>query len=136
MSGRYTEFAEDQFYVPDVWRKQSPSNKQASDGQLSDEQNAELTTRLVEHYGRSYKLYEYALAQGVAREQARLFLPAWASYYTGIVTADAHNLMHFLGLRLPQEAQYEIRVYANAIYEHFFKPALPWTAEAWEEMRG
>lgn len=133
-SGRYTEFSEDSFYVPDVWRKQSPSNKQASLGQLSDEQNADLTTQLVEHYDRSYAMYQNALTQGVAREQARLFLPAWGSYYTGIVTADAHNLMHFLGLRMTQEAQYEIRVYANAIYEHFFKPALPWTAEAWEEM--
>ena len=69
---------------------------------------------------------------GVAREQARLFLPAWSNYYTCIGSIDAHNLMHFLSLRLPQEAQYEIRVYAKAIYEHFFKPALPWTAEAFE----
>jgi thymidylate synthase ThyX len=31
------------------------------------------------------------------------------------------------------DAQYEIRVFAEAIYEHFFKPALPWTAEAFEK---
>jgi thymidylate synthase ThyX len=31
------------------------------------------------------------------------------------------------------DAQYEIRVYAQAIYEEFFKPALPWTAEAFEQ---
>ena len=135
-SGRYVEFDEDQFYVPDVWRKQSPSNKQASLGQLGDEQSADLTTQLVEHYERSYAMYRNALAQGVAREQARLFLPAWGSYYTGIVTADAHNLMHFLSLRMTQEAQYEIRVYAEAIYQHFFKPALPWTAEAFDLQRG
>jgi len=30
---------------------------------------------------------------------------------------------------MAKEAQYEIRAYAFAIYEHFFKPALPWTAE-------
>ena len=29
-------------------------------------------------------------------------------------------------------AQYEIRVYAKVIYKHFFKPTLPWTAEACE----
>jgi len=45
---------------------------------------------------------------------------------------DAHNLMHFLRLRMAPDAQYEIRVYAWAIYDHFFKPALPWTAEAFE----
>jgi thymidylate synthase ThyX len=35
---------------------------------------------------------------------------------------------------MAQEAQYEIRVYAQAIYDNFFKPALPWTAEAMETM--
>lgn len=131
-SGRYVEFDESDFYVPDIWRKQSPSNKQASLGQLELDENQELTNELLAHYDKSYQLYQKALAMGVAREQARLFLPAWSNYYTCIGSIDAHNLMHFLSLRLPQEAQYEIRVYAEAIYEHFFKPALPWTAEAFE----
>ena len=47
---------------------------------------------------------------------------------------DAHNLMHFLRLRMAEDAQHEIRVYARAIFEHFFCPALPWTAEAFETM--
>ena len=34
---------------------------------------------------------------------------------------------------MADDAQWEIRVYAQAIYEHFFKPALPWTAEAFEK---
>ena len=38
--------------------------------------------------------------------------------------------MHFLSLRMSPDAQAEIRAYARAIYEDFFKPALPWTAEA------
>lgn len=134
-SGRYVEFEEDQFYVPTTWRKQSPSNKQASLGQLDETESAVLSARLINYYDQGYELYENALEMGVAREQARLFLPAWGSYYTCIASVDAHNLMHFLGLRLTDEAQYEIRVYAAAIYEHFFKPALPWTAEAWEELQ-
>lgn len=134
-SGRYTEFAEDQFYVPNAWRKQSTSNKQASSGLIETDDNHNLTVELLRHYNESYLLYQKALAMGVAREQARLFLPAWASYYTCIASVDAHNLMHFLGLRMAPDAQYEIRVYAQAIYEHFFKPALPWTAEAWEELQ-
>ena len=36
-SGRYTAFEEDDFYVPDAWRLQSADNKQASEGELSDE---------------------------------------------------------------------------------------------------
>jgi thymidylate synthase (FAD) len=132
-SGRYTPFEESDFYVPDVWRKQATDNKQASEGSLERADGEALTRELVEHYARSYALYEKALQKGVAREMARLFLPGFAVYYTGIVKVDAHNLMHFLSLRMAPDAQYEIRVFAQAIYEHFFKPALPWTAEAFEK---
>jgi thymidylate synthase (FAD) len=132
-SGRYTPFEENDFYVPSVWRKQAASNKQASEGQLDPAANDELTQKLLAHYQQGYDLYEAALAAGVAREMARLFLPGFSVYYTWVTKIDAHNLMHFLRLRMAEDAQYEIRVYAQAIFEHFFKPALPWTAEAFEE---
>ncbi len=132
-SARYTPFEEGDFYVPDAWRKQASDNKQASEGELEGPDGEELTQELVEHYARSYALYEKALQKGVAREMARLFLPGFAVYYTGIIKVDAHNLMHFMRLRMAPDAQHEIRVYATAIYEHFFKPALPWTAEAFEK---
>ena len=80
-------------------------------------------------------MYEKALKTGVSREMARLFLPGFSVYYTWVTKIDAHNLMHFLRLRMAGDAQYEIRVFAEAIYENFFKPALPWTAEAFEEYR-
>lgn len=133
-SGRYVAFEENDFYTPEVWRKQSPSNKQASLGELTTEEGAELSQDLLEHYARGYALYEKALKMGVAREQARVFLPGFSVYYTWVAKVDAHNLMTFLSLRMAEEAQYEVRVYAQAIYEHFFKPALPWTAEAFEKM--
>jgi thymidylate synthase (FAD) len=69
---------------------------------------------------------------GVAREQARFFLPGFNVYYTWVAKVDAHNLMNFLRLRMASDAQLEIREYANAIYEHFFTPHMPWTAEAFE----
>jgi thymidylate synthase (FAD) len=131
-SGRYTPFEENDFYVPDVWRLQAKDNKQASEGVLEGPDGEALTQELVAHYTRSYELYEAALAKGVAREMARLFLPGFAVYYTGVIKVDAHNLMHFLALRTANDAQYEIRIFAQAIFEHFFKPALPWTAEAFE----
>lgn len=132
-SGRYTAFEEDDFYIPQVWRKQSPSNKQASLGQLTLEEGQPFTDELLEHYKRGYVLYKRALDAGIAREQARVFLPGFSVYYTWICKVDAHNLIHFLSLRMASDAQYEIRVYAKAIYKHFFKPALPWTAEACEK---
>ena len=132
-SGRYTPFREQDFYVPAEWRLQAADNKQASEGVLEGPDGEALTRDLVAHYARGYALYEQALQKGVAREMARLFLPGFAVYYTWIVKVDAHNLMHFLRLRMAPDAQYEIRVYAQAIYTHFFKPALPWTAEAFEK---
>jgi thymidylate synthase (FAD) len=132
-SGRYVEFEENYFYVPDIWRRQSQSNKQASEGQVTDDENRVLTEKLLKHYEAGYQLYEEALKTGVSREMARLFLPGFSVYYTWIVKMDAHNLMHFLKLRMANDAQYEIRVYAQAIYEQFFRAALPWTAEAFEK---
>ena len=133
-SGRYVEFDESAFYVPDVWRKQSPSNKQASLGKLEEAESNELLERLIDHYNTSYQLYRHALRLGVAREQARLFLPAWASYYTCVASIDALNLIKFFDLRRAPDAQYEIRVYAEAIYKEFFKPLMPVTA-GWMESR-
>ncbi|MEL6270860.1 MAG: FAD-dependent thymidylate synthase [Chloroflexota bacterium] len=132
-SGRYTEFNEGDFYIPDVWRKQSKDNKQASEGEVDTDVDERLTRELIAHYEKSYQLYEDALRNGVSREMARLFLPGFSVYYTWVVKVDAHNLMHFLRLRMAPDAQYEIRVYAQAIYDAFFKPALPWTAEAFEK---
>ena len=131
-SGRYTPFEENDFYVPDVWRLQSNDNKQASEGELDQAESDQLTAKLIAHYEQGYRLYQNALASGVSKEMARLFLPGFSVYYTGVIKADAHNLMHFMRLRMDDHAQHEIRVYAEAIYEEFFKPALPWTAEAFE----
>ena len=131
-SGRYTPFQESDFYVPDLWRKQSRDNKQASEGTLEADENDRLTRQLLDHYDEGFRLYSQALEQGVSKEMARLFLPGFSVYYTWVTKIDAHNLMHFLRLRMATDAQFEIRVYAEAIHEHFFKPALPWTAEAFD----
>lgn len=132
-SGRYTPFEENDFYVPTVWRKQAKDNKQASDGELTDQVSQLLTQKLLAHYQQGYQLYEQALDMGVSKEMARVFLPGFSVYYTWVTKVDAHNLMHFLRLRMAPDAQHEVRVYAQAIFQHFFKPALPWTAEAFEQ---
>jgi thymidylate synthase (FAD) len=129
-SGRYTPFQENDFYVPLSWRKQSEDNKQGSEGTIDPADAERLTAELVAHYDKGFALYEEALAAGVAKEQARIFLPGFSLYYTWVAKTDAHNLMHFLSLRMAPDAQAEIRAYAQAIYDHFFQPALPWTAEA------
>lgn len=132
-SGRYVPFERNDFYLPQVWRKQSKSNKQASDGEFSSYQSRELTLALIRHVDEGYKLYQQALDIGVAKEQARLFLNGFAVCYTLVAKIDAHNLLHFLKLRMDEGAQWEIRQYANVIWSEFFKEALPWTAEAAEK---
>ena len=131
-SGRYVEFKENEFYMPDEWRRQSDSNKQGSDGLIDPEDAAVLSFRLSQFYEAAYKEYQDALARGVAREQARLFLPGWGSYYTFMVKMDAHNALNFFKLRMAPDAQWEIAQYAKTMYERTFKPLLPWTAEAFE----
>jgi thymidylate synthase (FAD) len=129
-SGRYTSFKKVDFYHPPTWRRQSQSNKQGSEGEVDPGDAGRLSALLAEHYEHSFELYQQALDAGVAKEQARLFLPGFGVYYTWVCKVDAHNLMHFLSLRMAPDAQAEIRAYAHAIFRHFFKPALPWTAEA------
>ena len=65
-----------------------------------------------------YDDYESMLSQdgqqGLARELARMNLPMniYTQWYW---KTDLHNLFHFLRLRADAHAQYEIRVYADAI---------------------
>lgn len=132
-SGRYTAFEEDDYYFPKTWRQQATSNKQMSEGELSSAEGAKLTASLTAHYERSFALYQNALEKGVARELARIFLPGFSLYYTWVAKTDAHNLMHFMDLRMGAHAQDEIRAFARTIYQAFFRPALPWTAEAFEQ---
>lgn len=156
MSGRYVEFKEDEHYIPyiDEWRIQSTSNKQGSSGEVLSEgaqigivndlcgiidglgdmimgNDATVTALFDTWIQASYKIYSALLANGVAKEQARLFLPAWASLYTGIITVDAHNLLNFLRLRTAPDAQYEIRMLAVQM-EHIFRLAMPWSYEAYK----
>lgn len=132
-SGRYTEFEDDDFYVPRAWRKQSASNKQASDGLLPESDARELSYMLDAHCARGYQLYGEALKSGVSREMARLFIPAFGVYYTAVATIDAHNLLGFLRLRDHEHAQHEIQVYAQAIRE-IMRDVMPWTMEEFDSL--
>lgn len=117
-SGRYTEMA-DKFYIPseNEWRLQSKSNKQGSDGVIPSDEGRYLTDTLIFGMRRAVQLYEQALEMGVAKEQARLFLPAWCLYYPAYVTTNARSLINFLELRLDSHAQWEIRQYAATVAE-------------------
>jgi thymidylate synthase (FAD) len=68
---------------------------------------------------------------GISRELARICLPL--STYTEIVwKQNLHNIFHLLKLRLDPHAQYETRVFAEAMYE-LIKPKFPLAVEAFED---
>ncbi len=68
---------------------------------------------------------------GIARELARMVLPV-ATYSEMYWKGNMHNLFHFLNLRCDSHAQYEIRVYADAILD-LIRPHAEWSVEAFED---
>lgn len=136
LSARYRELPEE-FYVPETEHigAQSKDSKQARDieaaGATRDEISAGLIRMTCEN---SFKIYRDLLARGVPRELARSVLPV-ATYSHMFWKADLHNLLHFLNLRLHSHAQYEIRVYAEAMLE-LIRPVVPVAVAAWEANRG
>lgn len=135
VSARYTELLEE-FYVPapEHIGKQSNTSKQSrilniwdSGAELTDnEANSSLIADSLES---SYKIYRALLHRGVHREIARSVLPV-ATYTRFFAKGNLRNWLHFLELRLDKHAQYEIRVYAEAIKE-LIRPIIPVT---WEIM--
>jgi thymidylate synthase (FAD) len=64
----------------------------------------------------AFGTYNSLLVEGWPRELARAVLPV-ATYSHMFATVNLLNLFRFLELRLHAHAQYEIRVYAEAMLE-------------------
>jgi len=132
ISGRYSVMP-DEFYVPtpDHVCVQSDSNKQGRGEVLPLDDAMKLIDAMEAEQKVAYKTYESYLEQGVARELARANLPLslYTEWYWQI---DLHNLFHFLRLRLDPHAQYEIRVFAEAM-AMCARAVAPIAYEAFEE---
>lgn len=133
-SGRYSIMS-DQFYVPehDRIQNQSKTNKQGTDeeGQLSMSTQLIMQRRLEEEQQSSWKHYTQYLEVDMARELARINLPV-SNYTEWYWKIDLLNLFKFLKLRLDSHAQYEIQVFAQAMYD-LIKPIVPIACEAFED---
>jgi len=115
-SARYS-ILDREFYIPapEQLAAQSTTNNQGRGAPLSPEQAARVLDILKSDAARCYDHYEEMIGEvGLARELARMNLPAniYTQWYWKV---DLHNLFHFLRLRADAHAQYEIRVYAEAI---------------------
>ncbi|UOA26432.1 FAD-dependent thymidylate synthase [Pseudosulfitobacter sp. DSM 107133] len=118
-SARYS-ILDREFYIPapDHLNAQSVVNNQGRGALLEGEEAARVLDILKADSNRAYDHYEQMISEdgqsGLARELARMNLPAniYTQWYWKV---DLHNLFHFLRLRADAHAQYEIRVYADAI---------------------
>ncbi len=146
-SARYS-ILDREFYLPapEQLKAQSSTNRQGRGEALTEDEAARVLDLLREDATRAYDHYEEMLneapdgsqldegRQGLARELARMNLPL--SFYTQWYwKVDLHNLMHFLRLRADAHAQYEIRVYADAIVEQVMRRWVPMATAAFENYR-
>ncbi|GGE17242.1 thymidylate synthase (FAD) [Gemmobacter megaterium] len=137
-SARYS-ILDREFYIPapDQLAAQSRVNNQGRGAVLDGPEAARVLDILKRDAAQSYDSYESMLSQdgqqGLARELARMNLPAniYTQWYW---KTDLHNLFHFLRLRADAHAQYEIRVYADAI-SACVKDWVPLAHAAFEDYR-
>lgn len=115
ISGRYSVM-KDEFYVPDTGRvqKQSANNKQGSGEAFAEAEAQALAAQMSAEQREVYGNYEGYIEADMARELARINLPL-SLYTEWYWQCDLHNLFHFMRLRLDWHAQYEVRVYAEAL---------------------
>lgn len=135
VSARYTELP-NEYYVPEatVIGVQSKTNKQArdinADPSLDNEDMRQSLRAVRQHNEEAFKLYGSLLKSGWPRELARSVLPV-ATYSHMFATVNLLNLMKFLTLRCDAHAQYEIRVYADAMRD-LARIVAPVCIGAWE----
>lgn len=114
ISLRYVDASEFNFYTPAGFRKQSENNKQASTDEWVNDPDGQLMAEYRNHCEKALNLYHRMLEHGVAREQARGVLPL--NIYTEFYwTVSLQALANFIHLRKHEGAQYEIRLYADAL---------------------
>lgn len=136
-SGRYSVM-DREFYIPspDVLARQSLGNKQGREGPLSPEESGRVLELLKQDAERAFDDYDEMIDEDgirLSRELARINLPL--STYTQMYwKIDLHNLLNFLRLRMDAHAQYEIRVFAEAI-GRIVADACPMAWDAFREYR-
>jgi thymidylate synthase (FAD) len=124
------------FYIPGTgeWRSAPENRKQGSGDAVSADVGAKYLQRLRASVDRGLMDYRQALEDGIAPEQARLLLPAYAMYVRWRWTASLNAILHFVSQRVDGHAQYEIQQYAKAIYG-IVHQQYPNTTAAWNEYR-
>lgn len=109
-----------EFYLPHAtkWRSKPENSKQGSGPDVDEKLGEEAVKRLMDQIEYGMKNYDWAIEQGIATEQARLFIPsAYGLMVRWYWTASLQGVSHFLNQRTDAHAQIEIQAYANAVKE-------------------
>ena len=138
ISRRYTE-VDMKFYIPQGFRTQHESNRQASKDELiapiihNDLPDFTATQLVKMHHRDSLRLFQRLVSSGVCREQARGVLPQnlYTRYYGSV---NLNNLLKFIDLRLHEGAQWEIQQVAKACLD-IATELWPFTVGAYRELR-
>lgn len=133
VSARYTELP-DEYYAPEAMSVgiQSTSNKQGRQDAYRPNFEDEIQ-RYRASCENAFAQYKVLLEAGWPRELARGVLPV-STYSRMFATVNLLNLFRFLTLRCHAHAQYESRVYAEAILD-LIRHEVPVSVAAWEENR-
>ncbi len=107
ISGRYVDFS-DSYTKIEIFRKQSSSSKQGSEGQLYYDLNEEAKEIQDDIIRRCKDGYQRLIELGVSKEQARTILPLNLNT-TFIWTGSLYALLRLCQLRLKPDAQFETK---------------------------
>lgn len=135
------------FYMPE-WRWAPENKKQGSGDAIGPKDYVPLLNRDLSPYTGAFvyldtylnakmgetitmglKRYNEAIAYGVAPEQARVFLPAYAMYVRWWWTGSLQGVLHLIDQRTAPDAQWEFQEYARVV-EYFTRLRFPAATQA------
>ncbi len=107
------------FYVPepDAWRSYPENTKQGSGEPIDASDGLDFTEALERLIEEGEGMYRKAMDAGIAPEQARLFLPAYGLMVRWYWSGSLQSVAHLIRQRTAPDAQYEFRLYAEAVRE-------------------
>lgn len=149
-SARYAQMP-NLHYVPELdrYQRQSTTNKQGSAEPMAEEDALDYRETHSSEQVDIYANYDRMVRNGLAKEVARINTPV-SRYSKMRAKTDIWNWLHFLGLRKPANAQWEIRQYADvvgdiiqqlwprtyALFEEHVLNAVRFSASEMEVLRG
>lgn len=111
-------YAESEDFETRECRLQDLKNRQASVMSENKELNEDWNMRQTELVRKSKELYNWALDNGIAKEQARAVLPEGNTQTTLYMAGSLRSWLHYCQLRMGVETQKEHRIVAEQCWDH------------------